>query len=62
MIVSELADVSACNPDPVVDLGVVHTCPQAKDIVDKAHSKVAFQHDRGGMRIVRRTSGSVLAW
>lgn len=47
MIVSELADVSACNPDPVVDLGVV-TCPQANDIVDKAHSKVAFQHDRGG--------------
>ena len=48
MIVSELADVSTCDPDPVVDLGVVLTCPQAKAIVDKAHSKVAFQHDRGG--------------
>lgn len=41
-------DVSACDPDPEVDPRVMFTCPQAKDTVDKAHSKVAFQHDRGG--------------
>jgi hypothetical protein len=50
MDVLMLADVNDCdpNPDPEVDPWVIFTCPQAKDIVDKAHSKVAFQHDRGG--------------